>query len=309
MDDYWYEVYGGVVKGVVTTQRLRARPARDDLAPLYLVAKGQSGYGGGPREYERTFELRVVDAAGALRPAASFHEYIQYVVGELAAFRYALVSAVAEQYDDEDDDEGQAELIGEMWDQEHTSSGRFAYRAGTYENRGPKFDLLRIGQDAVPSPLDYVLRACVDLSFLDENLGLDDDACAHFVQSRFDERRLRIVLPKIKELQGLVSARDFGPFKGFLVAADVLPLQEDLASFTNALRWALYSWGDDGERANVFFADFAKDGYQAKGYFGFVDECGDYSPWGHTWAVGTRAELDAAGWAEEAFPNEDAADY
>ena len=84
---------------------------------------------------------------------------------------------------------------------------------------------------------------------------------------------------------------------------------EDLASFTNALRWALYSWGDDGERANVFFADFAKDGYQAKGYFGFVDECGDYSPWGHTWAVGTRAELDAAGWAEEAFPNEDAADY
>ena len=135
------------------------------------------------------------------------------------------------------------------------------------------------------------------------------DACAHFVQSRFDERRLRIVLPKIKELQGLVSARDFGPFKGFLVAADVLPLQEDLASFTNALRWALYSWGDDGERANVFFADFAKDGYQAKGYFGFVDECGDYSPWGHTWAVGTRAELDAAGWAEEAFPNEDVADY
>ena len=114
---------------------------------------------------------------------------------------------------------------------------------------------------------------------------------------------------KIKELQGLVSARDFGPFKGFLVAADVLPLQEDLASFTNALRWALYSWGDDGERANVFFADFAKDGYQAKGYFGFVDECGDYSPWGHTWAVGTRAELDAAGWAEEAFPNEDVADY
>ena len=134
-------------------------------------------------------------------------------------------------------------------------------------------------------------------------------SCAHFVQSRFDERRLRIVLPKIKELQGLVSARDFGPFKGFLVAADVLPLQEDLASFTNALRWALYSWGDDGERANVFFADFAKDGYQAKGYFGFVDECGDYSPWGHTWAVGTRAELDAAGWAEEAFPNEDVADY
>ena len=235
---------------------------------------------------------------------------VLYVVGELAAFRYALVSAVAEQYDDEDDDEGQAELIGEMWDQEHTSSGRFAYRAGTYENRGPKFDLLRIGQDAVPSPLDYVLRACVDLSFLDdENLGLDDDACAHFVQSRFDELRLRIVLPKIKELQGLVSARDFGPFKGFLVAADVLPLQEDLASFTNALRWALYSWGDDGERANVFFADFAKDGYQAKGYFGFVDECGDYSPWGHTWAVGTRAELDAAGWAEEAFPNEDVADY
>ena len=129
------------------------------------------------------------------------------------------------------------------------------------------------------------------------------------MQSRFDERRLRIVLPKIKELQGLVSARDFGPFKGFLVAADVLPLQEDLARFTNALRWALYSWGDDGERANVFFADFAKDGYQAKGYFGFVDECGDYSPWGHTWAVGTRAELDAAGWAEEAFPNEDVADY
>ena len=80
-------------------------------------------------------------------------------------------------------------------------------------------------------------------------------------------------------------------------------------SSTNALRWALYSWGDDGERANVFFADFAKDGYQAKGYFGFVDECGDYSPWGHTWAVGTRAELDAAGWAEEAFPNEDVADY
>ena len=75
------------------------------------------------------------------------------------------------------------------------------------------------------------------------------------------------------------------------------------------LVWALYSWGDDGERANVFFADFAKDGYQAKGYFGFVDECGDYSPWGHTWAVGTRAELDAAGWAEEAFPNEDVADY
>ena len=139
--------------------------------------------------------------------------------------------------------------------------------------------------------------------------SLSDDACAHFVQSRFDERRLRIVLPKIKELQSLVSARDFGPFKGFLVAADVLPLQEDLASFTNALRWALYSWGDDGERANVFFADFAKDGYQAKGYFGFVDECGDYSPWGHTWAVGTRAELDAAGWAEEAFPNEDVADY
>ena len=32
MDDYWYEVYGGVVKGVVATQRLRARPARDDLA-------------------------------------------------------------------------------------------------------------------------------------------------------------------------------------------------------------------------------------------------------------------------------------
>ena len=134
-------------------------------------------------------------------------------------------------------------------------------------------------------------------------------ASSYFVQSRFDERRLRIVLPKIKELQSLVSARDFGPFKGFLVAADVLPLQEDLASFTNALRWALYSWGDDGERANVFFADFAKDGYQAKGYFGFVDECGDYSPWGHTWAVGTRAELDAAGWAEEAFPNEDVADY
>ena len=30
---------------------------------------------------------------------------------------------------------------------------------------------------------------------------------------------------------------------------------------------------------------------------------------GHTWAVGTRAELDAAGWAEEAYPNEDVADY
>ena len=65
----------------------------------------------------------------------------------------------------------------------------------------------------------------------------------------------------------------------------------------------------DWSKWDVFFADFAKDGYQAKGYFGFVDECGDYSPWGHTWAVGTRAELDAAGWAEEAFPNEDVADY
>ena len=34
----------------------------------------------------------------------------------------------------------------------------------------------------------------------------------------------------------------------------------------------------------------------------------EYETWGHKWAVGTRAELDAAGWAEESFPNEDA-DY
>ena len=169
---------------------------------------------------------------------------------------------------------------------------------------------MRGSEDAPRDPFDLLQRRQGLAEVVECGAGVYvERPRARFVQSRFDERRLRIVLPKIKELQGLVSARDFGPFKGFLVAADVLPLQEDLARFTNALRWALYSWGDDGERANVFFADFAKDGYQAKGYFGFVDECGDYSPWGHTWAVGTRAELDAAGWAEEAFPNEDVADY
>ena len=149
---------------------------------------------------------------------------------------------------------------------------------------------------------------CVTLSFLDEKAGLDDDACAHFVQSRFDERRLRIVLPKIKELQGLVSARNFGPFKGFLVAADnVLPSQEDLARCTDALRWDLdRALWDDGERPNIFEANFTEAGYHAKGYFGFAKS--EYPTWGHKWAVGTRAELDAAGWAEESFPNEDA-DY
>ena len=92
-------------------------------------------------------------------------------------------------------------------------------------------------------------------------------ATEHFVQSRFDERRLRIVLPKIKELQGLVSARNFGPFKGFLVAADnVLPSQEDLARCTDALRWDLdRALWDDGERPNIFEANFTEAGYQAKG--------------------------------------------
>ena len=134
-------------------------------------------------------------------------------------------------------------------------------------------------------------------------------ATEHFVQSRFDERRLRIVLPKIKELQGLVSARNFGPFKGFLVAADnVLPSQEDLARCTDALRWDLdRALWDDGERPNIFEANFTEAGYQAKGYFGFAKP--EYPIWGHKWAVGTRAELDAAGWAEESFPNEEDADY
>ena len=84
-------------------------------------------------------------------------------------------------------------------------------------------------------------------------------------------------------------------------------VRSGIARCTDALRWDLdRALWDDGERPNIFEANFTEAGYQAKGYFGFDKP--EYPIWGHKWAVGTRAELDAAGWAEESFPNEDA-DY
>ena len=261
-----------VVEGVLASQRSRAVAPKEGLEPLQFRLRGRLL----DKWTDETFELVVVNTDGNTQPAASFHEYVRFIFGELVALRDAITLKFRGLDERDEDDEYWSEGLESLWGVDLRPGGGRGIQVCPCFGTGADGMVLAALQ--IPWPLGMLLDV-MNVSQLDD---LGD------TRRRFETNKLRLVLSKIPRLSGVEYL-----FKEFYTAAPAPSTRDELQYVMDQLA---SSWmelaGGGGQPMDTFRSTIrcpTDDGFEAEGVLATYFD-------GARWAVGKAAEFPPGDW-------------
>ena len=260
-----------VVEGVLASQRSRAVAPKEGLEPLQFRLRGRLL----DKWTDETFELVVVNTDGNTQPAASFHEYVRFIFGELVALRDAITLKFRGLDERDEDDEYWSEGLESLWGVDLRPGGGRGIQVCPCFGTGA--DGLVLAALQIPWPLKMILR--------DMDIALLSDLGAK--RRLFEANKLKLVVSKIPRLGGVEYL-----FKEFYTAAPAPATPDELQYVMDhmANSWMELACGC-GNAMDTFRTTTIRcpedDGFEAEGVVATYFDGAD-------WAVGKAEEFPAS---------------